>query len=89
MSVLSKHIGSGSAANAISNPTSVQHFEGPTSAGAGLQQGNRQSGSFVFNTKDLSPNKPTAYSKLTNTSIYGANEGKETASPVKPLGATQ
>lgn len=48
---------------------------GPSSAGASLQEGNRQSSSFVFQSKDLAPDKPLAISRDTGTSLLGARSG--------------
>lgn len=48
---------------------------GPASAGAGFQEGNRQSSSFVFESKDLAPNKPLSISRDTGTSLLGARSG--------------
>ena len=52
---------------------------GPTSAGEGIQTGNIQSTSFIFPTKQLSPNKPQAYSADTSTSLLGARQSMSRA----------
>ena len=62
--------------------------KGP-SAGLSYQAGNRSGNLFSYASQDIAPGKVASYSKLTGTSIYGANEGKETPSPVRPLGAAQ
>lgn len=49
--------------------------QGPTSAGAGFQEGNRSSGSFVFESKSLAPDKPLSISRDTGTSLLGARAG--------------
>lgn len=46
-------------------------FKGPNSVQS-LQAGNRSSTSFVFQSKDLSPEKPQSYSADTSTSLLGA-----------------
>lgn len=50
----------------------MQQHAGPTTAGASLQAGNRSSTSFVFESSQLSPNKPQAASADTSTSLLGA-----------------
>jgi hypothetical protein len=65
----------------------TDHYEGPEGSGAGYQSGNRQTGSFVFHTKDLHPGKPLSLSKLTRTSVYGAGEesGSGLSTPIHPI----
>ena len=58
---------------------SFEQEAGPTSAGEGIQTGNIQSTSFIFPTKQLSPNKPQAYSADTSTSLLGARQSMSRA----------
>jgi hypothetical protein len=50
----------------------LQEHAGPDSGGVGLQLGNRQSGTFSFATKSLSPDRPLSISADTGTSLLGA-----------------
>ncbi len=50
----------------------MHQYGGPMGAGAGMGKMNRSSTSFVFESKQLSPDKPLALSTDTSTGVLGA-----------------
>lgn len=59
----------------------VAAHTGPTTAGAGAQEGNIGSTQYVFETGQLNPGKPQSYSSATSTSLYGARESRAPMPP--------
>jgi hypothetical protein len=62
----------------VGNPNNSVMFKHP---GASYSKNKRQSTSFVFETGQLSPDKPQSYSTDTSTGVFGARGADALSNP--------